>query len=40
VHLGAHTRLSDDGLGFAHGDLHDQTGFIGEVAQPLLIARR
>lgn len=40
VHLQAHTRLSDDGIGLTHGDLHDQQGFLGEVAQPLLVARR
>ena len=40
VHLECHTRLADDGIGIAHADLHDQQGFLGEVAQPLLISRR
>jgi Thioesterase-like superfamily len=40
VHLDCHTRLADDGIGLAHGDLHDERGFLGEVAQPLLIAQR
>ncbi len=31
---------SIDGLGLAHADLFDADGFIGEVAQPLLIQRR
>jgi Thioesterase-like superfamily len=40
VHLDCHTRLADDGIGVAHADLHDEHGFLGEVAQPLLIAQR
>jgi hypothetical protein len=40
VHLACHTRLAPDGIGVAHADLHDEHGFLGEVAQPLLIARR
>jgi Thioesterase-like superfamily len=40
VHLSCHTRLAGDGIGIAHADLHDEHGFLGEVAQPLLIARR
>ena len=40
VHLSSHTRLADDGIGIAHADLHDEDGFLGEVAQPLLISRR
>jgi hypothetical protein len=40
VHLACHTRLSDDGIGIAHADLHDGYGFLGEVAQPLLISPR
>jgi hypothetical protein len=40
VHLACHTRLADDGLGLAHAELHDERGFLGEVAQPLLIQRR
>jgi hypothetical protein len=40
VHLACHTRLADDGIGIAHADLHDAHGFLGEVAQPLLISRR
>ena len=40
VHLNSHTRLADDGIGLAHADLHDERGFLGEVAQPLLIQQR
>jgi hypothetical protein len=40
VHLASHTRLADDGIGIAHADLHDEHGFLGEVAQPLLISPR
>jgi Thioesterase-like superfamily len=40
VHIASHTRLADDGIGVAHGDLHDERGFLGEVAQPLLISAR
>jgi hypothetical protein len=40
VHMASHTRLADDGIGVAHGDLHDARGFLGEVAQPLLISAR
>jgi hypothetical protein len=40
VHLDCHTRLAPDGIGLAHADLHDEHGFLGEVAQPLLVAQR
>jgi hypothetical protein len=40
VHMACHTRLADDGIGVAHADLHDERGFLGEVAQPLLIQQR
>jgi hypothetical protein len=40
VHLACHTRLASDGVGVAHADLHDEHGFLGEVAQPLLISPR
>jgi hypothetical protein len=34
------TRLTDDSVGLAHADLFDTDGFVGEVAQPLLVQRR
>ncbi len=40
VHLAGRTHLTDDGLGLAHADLFDPDGFIGEVAQPLLVQQR
>jgi Thioesterase-like superfamily len=40
VHLASRTHLTDDGVGLAHADLFDTYGFIGEVAQPLLVQRR
>ena len=40
VHLASRTHLADDGIGLAHADLFDADGFIGEVAQPLLVQRR
>jgi hypothetical protein len=40
VHLACRTYLTDDGVGFAHADLFDGDGLIGEVAQPLLLQRR
>ena len=40
VHLACRTYLADDGVGLAHADLFDPDGFIGEVAQPLLVQRR
>ncbi len=40
VHLAGRTHLTDDGLGLAHADLFDPDGFIGEVAQPLLVQKR
>jgi hypothetical protein len=40
VHLACRTHLTEDGIGLAHADLFDTEGFIGEVAQPLLVQRR
>jgi hypothetical protein len=40
VHLSCRTHLSIDGIGLAHADLFDETGFVGEVAQPLLVQKR
>jgi hypothetical protein len=40
VHLACRTHLTDDGIGLAHADLSDPEGFIGEVAQPLLVQQR
>ena len=40
VHLACRTHLVGDGIGLAHADVLDKQGFIGEVAQPLLVQRR
>ena len=40
VNLACRTHLTDDGIGLAHADLFDPDGFIGEVAQPLLVQER
>jgi len=40
VHLACRTHLTDDGVGLAHANLFDTNGFIGEVAQPLLVQKR
>lgn len=40
VHLACRTHLADDGVGLARADLFDPRGFVGEVAQPLLVQRR
>jgi hypothetical protein len=40
VHLACRTHLTNDGVGLAHADLFDTEGFVGEVAQPLLVQRR
>ena len=40
LHLSCRTHLTDDGVGLAHADLFDTDGFIGEVAQPLLVQKR
>jgi hypothetical protein len=40
VHLACTTELTTDGLGLAGGDLSDEQGRIGQVAQPLLIRQR
>jgi hypothetical protein len=40
VHMACRTHLTVDGIGLAHADLSDTQGFIGEVAQPLLVQRR
>jgi acyl-CoA thioesterase superfamily protein/acyl-Coa thioesterase superfamily protein len=40
VQLTARTRRAADGIGVASGHLADQDGYVGEVAQPLMIALR
>ncbi|MFC4061782.1 thioesterase family protein [Planomonospora corallina] len=40
VHMDCRTRLSPDGLGLAQATLSDPDGYLGEVAQPLLVRRR
>jgi hypothetical protein len=40
VHMACLTHLAVDGLGLAHADMFDVDGFVGEVAQPLLLQRR
>jgi hypothetical protein len=40
IHMACRTRLTDDGVGLARADLFDLQGFVGEVAQPLLVQRR
>jgi hypothetical protein len=40
VHMSCRTELAADGVGLAHGDLHDAGGHLGEVSQPLLVRRR
>ncbi len=40
VHLACRTILSSDGLGLSSGDLFDQSGAIGQVAQPLVVRAR
>jgi acyl-CoA thioesterase len=40
VHMRCRTRLSVDGVGLAHADMFDADGFVGEVAQPLLVQKR
>jgi Thioesterase-like superfamily len=40
VHLACRTELSGDGLGLATADLHDETGALGQVAQPLVVRAR
>jgi hypothetical protein len=40
THLACRTRLGDDGVGIAHGDLSDRDGLVGEVSQPLLVRAR
>ena len=40
VHMSCRTELTADGVGLAHGDLHDAGGHLGEVSQPLLVRRR
>lgn len=40
VHLKSRTYLTEDGIGLAHAALYDSRGFVGEVAQPLLVQRR
>jgi len=40
VHMACRTHLTGDGVGLAHADMFDQNGFVGEVAQPLLVQSR
>jgi hypothetical protein len=40
VYLAAQTMLAADGLGSTLGTLSDQSGLVGSVAQPLLVARQ
>src|SRR5580692_6625494 len=40
VHMACRTHLADDGVGLAHADMFDLHGFVGEVAQPLLVQGR
>jgi hypothetical protein len=40
VHMRCRTHLSVDGVGLAHADMFDADGFVGEVAQPLLVQKR
>lgn len=40
VNLRAGTRFAADGVGLARADLADASGWVGEVAQPLLVAER
>jgi Acyl-CoA thioesterase C-terminal domain/Acyl-CoA thioesterase N-terminal domain len=40
VYLDCRTHLADDGLGLAHATVSDPDGYLGEVAQPLLIRER
>jgi hypothetical protein len=40
VHMACRTHLAADGVGLAHADMFDVHGFVGEVAQPLLLQRR
>lgn len=40
VNLTASTRFAPDGLGITHADLADESGWVGEVSQPLLVAAR
>lgn len=40
VNLAASTRLAADGVGLTRADLADASGWVGEVAQPLLVAER
>ena len=40
VRLAAHTRRSTDGIGLTTGQLGDRDGYVGDVAQPLMISAR
>jgi hypothetical protein len=40
VHMACRTHLAADGVGLAHADMFDVHGFVGEVAQPLLLQGR
>jgi Acyl-CoA thioesterase C-terminal domain/Acyl-CoA thioesterase N-terminal domain len=40
VHMSCRTENAPDGIGIAHAELFDDAGFLGQVAQPLLVRRR
>jgi Thioesterase-like superfamily len=40
VYLDCRTHLADDGIGLAHATVSDPGGYLGEVAQPLLVRER
>ena len=40
VYMACRTHITVDGVGLTHADLLDPQGFVGEVAQPLLVQRR
>jgi hypothetical protein len=40
VHMACRTHFAVDGVALAHADMFDLHGFVGEVAQPLLLQRR
>jgi hypothetical protein len=38
--LRAHTTIGPDGVGIARGQMYDESGYVAETAQPLLVQRR
>jgi Thioesterase-like superfamily len=40
VHLSCRTEVAADGIGLAHGELYDADGYLGQVAQPLVVRER